>query len=90
MVVNTRVRSTPESVVGDEDIQDQRRIRDVTSQLDVPTSLTPAPIHVLCFYFVGCVKEVSNLINHPVVKDKTGGSIYVYYNVKPRSRFVYG
>ena len=66
-----RVRSTPESVVGDAEVQHQRhrtrRVREVTSQLDVPTSLTPAPSHLLCFYFVGCVKEVSKLINHSVV-----------------------
>ena len=71
MVVNTRVRATPESVVGDEEIQHQRnrtrRIHEVTRQLDVFTSLTPAPSHLLRFYFVGSVKEVSNLINHPVV-----------------------
>ncbi len=41
---------------------------EVPNQLDVPTSLTPSPIHLLCFYFVGCVKEVSNLINLPVVR----------------------
>ena len=71
MAVNTRVRATPESIVGDEDIQHQRhrtrRIREVTSQLNVPTSLTPAPSHLLRFYFVGCAKEVSSLINRPVV-----------------------
>ena len=44
-----------------------RRIRKVTSQLNVPTSLTPVPNHLLRFYFVGCAKEVSKLINHPVV-----------------------
>ncbi len=42
-------------------------VHEVTSQLDVPTSLTPAPNHLLWCYFVGCVKEVSKLINHPVV-----------------------
>jgi hypothetical protein len=57
--------------VGDAEIQHQRhrtlRIREVTSQLDVPASLTPAPCHLLRFYFVGGAKEVSNLINRPVV-----------------------
>jgi hypothetical protein len=38
-----------------------------TSQFDVPTSLTPTPNHLLCFHFVSCMKEVINLINHPVV-----------------------
>ena len=42
-------------------------IREVTSQLNVPTSLTPAPCHLLRFHFVGCAKEVSNLINRPVL-----------------------
>ena len=71
MTVNTRVGTTPESVVDDTEIQHQRTPdpphSEVTSQLDVPTSLTPAPSHLLCFYFVGCVKEVSSLINHPVM-----------------------
>ena len=57
--------------MGDAEIQHQRHrtrcILEVTSQLDVPTSVTPDPIHLLCFHFVGCVKEVSNLINRPVV-----------------------
>ena len=88
MSVNTRVRSTPESVVvGDSEIQDQRNrtrlIREVTSQLEVPTSLTPGPSHVLCFYFVGCPKEVIQLLNHPVVNPfvtgvgGTGGNMIV-------------
>ena len=71
MAVNTRVRATSESVVGDAEIQHQRhqtrRIREVTSQLNVPTSLTPAPSHLLRFYFVGCTKEVTNVINRRVV-----------------------
>ncbi len=29
--------------------------------------LTPAPNHLLCFQFVGCVKEVNNLITRSVV-----------------------
>ena len=71
MSVNTRVRTTPESVVDDVEIHHQRHrtpnIHEVTSQLDVPTSLTPDLSHLLPFYFVGCVKEVNNLINRPVV-----------------------
>ncbi len=71
MAVNTRVRATRESVVGDAEIHHQRHrtrhIHEVTNQLDVPTSFTPVPIHLLFFYFVGCSKEVSKLINHPVV-----------------------
>ena len=53
--------------MGDAEIQYQTHrtlhIREVTSQLNVPTSLTPALIHLLCFYFVGGAKEVGNL-NH--------------------------
>ena len=71
MSINTRVRATSESVMGDAEVQHQRhrarRVREVTRELDVPTSLTPAPNHLLRFYFVGCAKEVSNLINRPVV-----------------------
>ena len=55
----------------DAEVQHQRhrarRVREVTHELDVPTSLTLTPNHQLRFYFVGCTKEVSNLINHPVV-----------------------
>ncbi len=55
----------------DAEVQHQRHrtrlVREVTRELDVPTSLTPAPNHLLRFYFVGCTKEVSNLINRPVV-----------------------
>ena len=87
MTVNTRVRTTPESVVGDVEIQHQRHrtrhIHEVTSQLDVPTSLNPVPSHLLSFYCVGCVKEVRNLINLPVVSlfgtrvGGTGGNMVV-------------
>ena len=69
--VNTRVRVTSKSVVGDVEIHRQshrtRLILEVTNQFNVPTSLTPVPSHLLRFYFVGFAKEVSNLINHPVV-----------------------
>ncbi len=71
MSIDTRVRATSSTLMCDAEVQHQRhrtrRVREVTSQLDVPTSLTPAPGHLLCFYFVGCAKEVSKLINHPVV-----------------------
>jgi hypothetical protein len=57
--------------MGDVEVQHQRHrvrlIREVASQLDVPTSLTPTPRYLLSFHFVGCEIEVSNLINHPVV-----------------------
>jgi hypothetical protein len=38
-----------------------RHIHEISSQFDVPTSLTPVLNHLLCFHFVGCTKEVSNL-----------------------------
>ena len=41
--------------------------REVGRQLNVPTSLTPAPSHLLRFQFVCGAKEVSDLINRPVV-----------------------
>jgi hypothetical protein len=69
--INTRVRATSKSFVCDAEIQHQRHrahhIREVASQLDVPTSMTPAPGHLLRFHFVGCAKVVSDLINRPVV-----------------------
>ena len=56
--------------MGDAEVQHQRHrarlVHEVTRELDVPTSLTPAPNHLLRFYFVVCAKEV-NLINRPVV-----------------------
>ena len=71
MSINTRVRATSESVMVDVEVQHQRHrtllVREVTRGIDVPTSLTPAPNHLLCLYFVGCGKEVRNLINFPVV-----------------------
>ena len=57
--------------MGDVEVQHKshgtRLVREVTRELNVPTSLTPVPNHLLRFYFVGCAKEVSNLINRPVV-----------------------
>ena len=47
--------------------QRTHHIRKVTNQLNVPTSLTPVPNHLLCFYLMGCAKEVRKLINRPVV-----------------------
>ncbi len=40
---------------------------EITSQFDIPTSLTPGLSHLLRFHFVGCVKKVSELTNCPVV-----------------------
>jgi hypothetical protein len=57
--------------MGDTEVKHQRYrtrwIHQVTSQLDVPTSLTSVPNHLLCFHFVCCPKEVSKMINNPVV-----------------------
>jgi hypothetical protein len=67
----SKVRTTPESVVGDVEVYHQRhrtrRICEVTSQLDVPTSLTSVSSHQLSFRFVCCEKEVNELLNCPVV-----------------------
>jgi hypothetical protein len=58
--------------MGDTEVKHQRhrtrRILEVTCQLDVPTSLTLAPSHLLRFHFVCCAKEVSKLIDSPVVR----------------------
>jgi hypothetical protein len=64
--IKTRVRATCKSFVEDPEIHHQRHrtrrgIREVTTELDVPTSLTTAPSHLWCSYFVCCVKEVSDL-----------------------------
>ncbi len=53
-----------------------------------PTSLTSAPIHLLCFHFVCCAKEVIDLINHPVVSlivtvmTPTGLCVVYYESIK--------
>ncbi len=71
MSINTRVRATSKSVMGDTEVQHQRHraclVREVTRELDVPTSLTPSPNHPFRFYLVGCPEEVCQLINRPVV-----------------------
>ena len=71
MSINTRVRATSKSFVGGAEIQQERHrtrcILEVTSQLDVPTSLTPAPSHPLRFHFVCCEKQDSDFINRPFV-----------------------
>ena len=55
----------------DAKVQHQRhwahRIREVASQLDVPTMLTPASSHLLRFHFVCCAEKIRNLVNRPVV-----------------------
>jgi hypothetical protein len=71
------------------------------ARFDVPTSLTPVPSHLLRFHFVGCAKEVSNLINRPVVSPlgtRVGGTSHgrvgppvdqseTSSNLKPREAF---
>ena len=44
-----------------------RHIQKVGSQLNVHTSLTPDPSHLLSFNLVCCAKEVSDLISLPIV-----------------------
>ncbi len=55
----------------DAEVQHQRHrtrhIHEITSQFDIPTSLTPGLSNLFRFHFVGCVNEVSNLTNRPVV-----------------------
>ena len=71
MSINVKVSATSNSVMNDVEVQHQghlaRRLREVASQLDVPTLLTPVPSHLLCFHFVCCAEKVSDLINRPVV-----------------------
>ena len=44
-----------------------RRIREVASQLDVPTLLTPASSHLLHFHFFCCSEKIRDVVNHQVV-----------------------
>ncbi len=57
--------------MGDAEVLHQRHrarlIREVASELDVPTLLTPASDHLMCFHFVCGAEKVSDLINLPVV-----------------------
>ena len=57
--------------MGDAKVQHRRHrtrhIREVPSQLDVPTMLTPASSQLLRFHFVCCAEKVSDLTNRPVV-----------------------
>ena len=66
MPIKNRVRGTPPTLVGDAQVEDQGhrpcRIRKVCGEIYVSTLLTPAPDHLLCLYFVGCAKQVSNLL----------------------------
>ncbi len=65
--IQTRVKATSPTLMCDSEVQNQRhqtlRLREVDIQINVPTSLTPTPSHLLSFNLVGCVKEVRNLIN---------------------------
>jgi hypothetical protein len=57
--------------MGDTEVKHQRhrtrRIREAISQLDVPTSLTPASSHLLRFHFACCAEKVSDLTDRPVM-----------------------
>jgi hypothetical protein len=69
--INTRVRATSETFINDVEVQHRRHqsclIREVASQLYVPTLLTPASSHQLCFHIVCCGEKISTLTNYPVV-----------------------
>ncbi len=72
MSVKTRVRSTSETVVGDEEIQHQRhrarRIRNVDRQINIPTMSTSVFSYVLHVDFKCCVEKVSQFLNRPVMR----------------------
>ena len=69
--VKTRVGTTSETFMDDVEVQHRRHrsclIREVASQLYVPTLLTPASSRLLRFHFVCYAEKVSDLINYPVV-----------------------
>ena len=87
MVIKTRVRGTSPALVFDTQVQHQwhrsRNIRQVGSQLDVATSLIPALNHLLSLYPMWCVKQVSELLDCPMVSlfgsgmDSTGANMIV-------------
>jgi hypothetical protein len=71
VVVKTRVRATSETVVGDTEVQHQRKrarlVRKVCFQLDIPTMSTPAFSNGLCLGVMCGEERVSKLLNRPVM-----------------------
>ena len=71
MAVKTRVRATSETVVGDEEVQDQwhraRHVQKVSFQLDIPTMSTPTFSNVLRRGVMCGAEKVSQLLNRPVM-----------------------
>jgi hypothetical protein len=73
VVIKKRFRRTPPTLVCDTEVEDQEHrthnFRQVAWKLNVSTPLTPVPQadHLVCLYFVGCVNQVNNLLNHPIM-----------------------
>jgi hypothetical protein len=73
--MKTRVRGTVKTVVGDVKVHHQRHRThfiheidvSIDNQLNVPTSLTPTPNHLLCFHFVS--SERGHRFDHPPSRD---------------------
>jgi hypothetical protein len=64
--IKTKVRGTSNTFVGNTEIQHQGHraclIDEVSTQLNVPTILTPASNNLLGVHFMGGVEQVSDLI----------------------------
>lgn len=50
-----------------DEVDSPRIVGEISRQLDVSTPLTPAPDHLSCLDLGGCVEEVSELLNYPVM-----------------------
>jgi hypothetical protein len=52
-----------------DEVERSLNVSEISLQLDVSTPLTPAPGHLLCLYLgqPGCVKQISDLLNHPIM-----------------------
>jgi hypothetical protein len=72
MSIKKRVRTTPPTLVGDAEVEDQghrtRNINQVGCELNVFTPLTPAPGHLLSLYlFCRGTEEILELLDSPIV-----------------------
>jgi hypothetical protein len=64
--LETRVKGTSPTLMCGQEPREPVPQRQSDGKLDVSTPLTPALSHLLCLHFVGCAKQVNNLLSSPV------------------------
>jgi hypothetical protein len=71
LAIKNRVRAASPTLMCDAQVENQgnrpRSVSQVGGKRNVSTPLTPAYSHLLCLYFVGCAKKVSEVLNRPVI-----------------------